>query len=192
MKPYPNSTWGMKLNPNSTWERKLNSNATWGMKLNPNSTCGIKLNSNATWRMKLNPNKTHSIIVWRYKAALLQHLPLYLCGAKLETSTFLKLLGIVLGTKLTFEMHISNIATSIAQKTGLIRKCFKGLVNDDSVHRSFYAFVLSFFFEWDLKVDSLIILNLICISWWLYFYYYEWDKLVGPSMILNWNFVTGW
>ena len=91
--------------------------------------------------MKLSTNKTHSIIVLRSRTALPQHPLLPLCGVKLETSTFLKLLGIVLDKKLTFEMHICNIASSIAQKTGLIHKCFEALGYDDSVLWSFYAFI---------------------------------------------------
>ena len=43
----------------------------------------------STWGMKLNQNKTHSIIISRSRTALPQHLPLFLCGFKLETSTFL-------------------------------------------------------------------------------------------------------
>ena len=64
---------------------------------------------------------------------------------ELETSTFLKLLGVVLDNKLTFEMHILNIPVLIAQKTGLICKCFKALGNDDAVLRSFYTFILPCF-----------------------------------------------
>ena len=88
--------------------------------------------------MKLNPNKMHSIIVSRSTTALPQHPMLSLCRLELENSTFLKLLGIVLDNKLTFEIYIFNIATSIARKTGHICKCFKALGNDDSVLRSFY------------------------------------------------------
>ena len=91
--------------------------------------------------MKIKQYKIHSIIVSRSRTALPQHPPLSLCGVELETSTFLKLLGIVLDNKLTFEMHICNIASSIAEKTGLIRKCFKALGNDDSVLRTFYVFI---------------------------------------------------
>ena len=99
----------------------------------------------STWDMKLNPNKTHLIIVSRSRTALQQYLPLSLCRVELETSTFLKLLGIVLDNKLTFEMHIRNISNSIPQRTGLICKCFKTLGNDISVLRSFYVFILPCF-----------------------------------------------
>ena len=47
--------------------------------------------------------------------------------------------------KLTFENHIRNIASSIDQKTGLIRKYYKTLGNNDAVLISFYAFILSCF-----------------------------------------------
>ena len=95
--------------------------------------------------MKLNPNKIHPIIVSRSKTAFPQHPPLSLCGVELEISTFLKLFEIVLDKKLTFEMHICNIASSIAQKASLIRKCFKAFGNDDSVLMTFYAFILPCF-----------------------------------------------
>ena len=99
----------------------------------------------SAWGMKLNPNKTHSIIFSRSRTALPQHPPLSLCRVELETSTFLKLLGIVLDNKLTFEMDIRNIDSSIAQTTGLIRTYYLALVNNDSVLRSFYVFILPCF-----------------------------------------------
>ena len=67
-----------------------------------------------SWGMKLNPNKIHSIIVSKSRTALLQYTPLSLCKVEVETSTFLKLLEIVLENKLTFEMQIHKIASSIA------------------------------------------------------------------------------
>ena len=42
-------------------------------------------------------------------------------------------------------MHIRNITTSIAQKTSLIRKCFKALDNNDTILTPFYAFILPYF-----------------------------------------------
>ena len=91
--------------------------------------------------MKLNPNKTHSRIVSRSTTALPKHPLLSLCRVELENSNFLKLL-VVVENKLTFEMNIRNIEASIAQKTGLIRKCFMALLKNDVVLGSFYAFIL--------------------------------------------------
>ena len=42
-------------------------------------------------------------------------------------------------------MHIRNIASSIVKQIGLIRKCYKTLVNNDTVFKNFYAFVLPCF-----------------------------------------------
>ena len=39
--------------------------------------------------------------------------------------------------KLPFEKHIRNIASSISQKTCLIRKCYKTHGNNDAVLKSF-------------------------------------------------------
>ena len=87
--------------------------------------------------MKLNPRKTQSITISRSMTPYTPHPPLTLCGIDLEVSSFLKLLGVTIDDKLTFEKHIRNISSSIAQKTGLIRKCYKTLGN--GVGRSFYV-----------------------------------------------------
>ena len=49
------------------------------------------------------------------------HPLLTLYGLDLEVSSSFKLLGVTIDDKLTFEKHIRKIASSIAQKTGLIR-----------------------------------------------------------------------
>ena len=60
--------------------------------------------------------------------------------------------------RLIFEKHIRNIASSIAQKTGLIRKCYKTFDNNGAVLRSFYAFILPCFeycsLVWGSATDS--------------------------------------
>ena len=42
-------------------------------------------------------------------------------------------LGVTLDDKLTFEMHIRNIVSSIAQNTSLIPKYYKTFGNNDAV-----------------------------------------------------------
>ena len=99
-----------------------------------------------TWGMKLNPSKTSTIIVSRSRTLHPPHPPLQLCGSFLEVSRSIRLLGVVIDDKLTFEDHIRSTAGSIAQKTGLIRKCVRALGNDDdAVLRSFYGFLLPCF-----------------------------------------------
>ena len=53
-----------------------------------------------------------------------------MCGFDLKVSSSRKLLGVTLDDKLTFEKHVRNIASSIAQKTGFTHKCFKTLGNN--------------------------------------------------------------
>ena len=66
----------------------------------------------------------------------------------LVVSSSLNLLRVTLNSKLTFEKkNIRNLASSIAQKTGHIHKCYKTLGNNDALLKSFYAFIL-FFFEY--------------------------------------------
>ena len=68
-----------------------------------------------------------------------------MCELDLEVSSSLKLLGFTFDDKLTFEKHIHNIASSIAQNCSLIHKRFKILGNNDVAFKSFYAFILPCF-----------------------------------------------
>ena len=80
---------------------------------------------------KLNPLKTHWITISQSRTP---H-PL-LCGLDLSVFSFLELLRVTIDDKLTFEKYIHNIASSIAQKSGLICKCYKILDNNDAVNCS--------------------------------------------------------
>ena len=51
--------------------------------------------------------------------------PLTLCGLVLEVSSPLKLPGITIDYKVTFEKHIRNIAFSITQKTVLFENVIR-------------------------------------------------------------------
>ena len=97
------------------------------------------------WGMKLNPKKTYSIIVSRSRTSQPPHPPLSLCGTVLEVSNSLKLLGVTIDDKLTFEKYLRSLASSIAQKTGLLRKCYRTFGNDEALLKSFYAFILPCF-----------------------------------------------
>ena len=73
------------------------------------------------------PRKTHSITISQSRTPYPLHSPLTFSGLDLEVSSFLKLLRVTIDNKLIFEKHIRNIASFIAQKTGLIHKCYKTL-----------------------------------------------------------------
>ena len=74
------------------------------------------------WIMKFKHRKNPSITI---SCSRTPHPPLTLCGIDMEVSSSLKLLGVTIDNKLTFEKQISNIASSIAQNTGLICKLYK-------------------------------------------------------------------
>ena len=46
---------------------------------------------------------------------------------------------------MTFEHHIRSVASSIAQKIGLLRKCYKTFADNVAVRKSFFAFILPHF-----------------------------------------------
>ena len=95
--------------------------------------------------LKLNPNKTQSIIVSRSRTLYPAHPDLELCGSSIAVSSYFKLLGVLIDDKLTFEKHIRTLASSISQKTGLLRKCYRCFRDEDVIIRSFFAFILPCF-----------------------------------------------
>ena len=97
------------------------------------------------WGMKLNPKKTHSMIVSRSLTPFPPHPSLSLCGTSLEESNNLLLLGVTLDSKLTFEKHIRQMAASISQKVGILRKCYRTLGRSEALNKSFFAYVLPCF-----------------------------------------------
>ena len=94
------------------------------------------------WGMSLNARKTHSIIFSRSRTLNPDHPPLMLDNTSLDTSDNVKLLGVTFDSKLTFEAYLRSVASSIAQKTGLLRKCKKSFGQNDAVLRSFFSFIL--------------------------------------------------
>ena len=97
------------------------------------------------WDMKFNPAKTQSIIVSRSKTINPAHPVLSVCGQDLTVSSHLKLLGVTLDDKLTLEKHIRVMSSSLAQKGGILRKCYKFFQDVEIVSRTFYAFILPCF-----------------------------------------------
>ena len=97
------------------------------------------------WGMKLNAIKTHSITISRSRTLDPPHPPLHISGNRVKEVDNMRLLGVTLDPKLTFEKHIRLLSSSIAQKTGLLRKCFRTFACDATVIKSFYAFILPHF-----------------------------------------------
>ena len=97
------------------------------------------------WGMKLNPSKSRSLIVSRSRTPQPQHPVLNVDNDVIPNFSTLKLLGVTLDSKLTFETHVRSVVSCISQKLGLLRKCRRIYADDDIVMNSFYSFILPHF-----------------------------------------------
>ena len=97
------------------------------------------------WSMLLNPNKSHSLVVSRTRSQQLPHPPLILNGSVIQESKIVKLLGIHIDSKLTFEYHLRHISNNISQKIGIVRKCLSVFNDSDIARKCFNAFILPLF-----------------------------------------------
>lgn len=97
------------------------------------------------WGMKLNPSKTQIIYFSRSKTLEPAHPPLFLGESELVPSDHIKVLGVVLDSKLTFKKHILSLVSSLSSKVGILRKSLK-IFNDVAVaERCFFSFLLPIF-----------------------------------------------
>ena len=97
------------------------------------------------WGMRLNPSKSRSLIISRSRTLLPQHPVLNIGNDSITDSSTLKLLGVTLDSKLTFETHVRSVATRVSQKVGLLRKCRRIYGDDDIIRNCFYSFILPHF-----------------------------------------------
>ena len=97
------------------------------------------------WGMKLNPSKSKEMIVSRSRTHFPVHPNLSINGAVINQADRLKLLGVTLDAKLTFETHIRNMSRSISQKLGILRKSKKIYEDDNILRRCFFSFTLPHF-----------------------------------------------
>ena len=110
------------------------------------------------WGMKLNPTKSKEMIVSRSRTLLPEHPRLLINGTSIIKSDQLKLLGVTLDSKLTFETHLRNVSRGISQKLGILRKSKKIYKDDDILRKCFFSFVLPHFeycsTVWSSAADS--------------------------------------
>ena len=74
------------------------------------------------WDMKLNPRKSKSLLVSRSRSELPPHPLIYADGDQIQEESHMKVLGVVLDSKLTYEEHLRQVASRARQKTGILRK----------------------------------------------------------------------
>ena len=95
------------------------------------------------WYMKLNPRKSKSLLVSRSRSELPPHPLLYADGDQIQEERHLKVLGVVLDSKLTYEEHLRQVASRARQKTGILRKAARLFACDSAfLGRCLRAYVL--------------------------------------------------
>ena len=70
---------------------------------------------------------------------------MFIGGSSESILKSIRLLGVTLDDKLTFEEQLQSMAAAISQKTGLLRKCRSAFGNDDAVEKAFSAFIIPSF-----------------------------------------------
>ena len=94
------------------------------------------------WGMKMNPTKTQCMIVSRSRSAFPPHPDLFIDDVPLALCDSFKILGMILDSKFTFEQHLHSVSSSVAQKIGLLRKCFKIFRDQSILLKCFNSFIL--------------------------------------------------
>ena len=94
------------------------------------------------WGMQLNPSKSKSLIVSRSRTLFPAHPDIIIGDVAIPNCSFVKLLGVTLDPKLTFERHLRDVASMISQKVGILRRCRQIYSSDDIVRNCFYSFLL--------------------------------------------------
>ena len=88
---------------------------------------------------------THNLIISRSRTLNPEHPQIVIGDTIVSESISIKLLGVTLDSKLTFETHLRSVASAVSSKVGLLRKCRKIYATDDIVRKCFYSFILPFF-----------------------------------------------
>ena len=92
--------------------------------------------------MLVNASKTKALIISRSLTDRPRFPALALGGDVLSVVRELRILGVILDSKLTFERQIRSIAASAAQKLGILRKPWQVFQDVDVVKRCFWSFIL--------------------------------------------------
>ena len=94
------------------------------------------------WGMKVNPSKTKSMVVSRSRTVLPVHPSLSFEGQLIEDESELRVLGVVLDCKLSFEPQLRAVAASASQKLGILRKAWTVYRDSSLLSKCFWSFLL--------------------------------------------------
>ena len=91
--------------------------------------------------MLVNPSKTRGMLISRSRTVELLF-PDLIDGSVVEMVSELKILGVILDSKLTFEKQVRAIAASASMRFGILRKTMSVFRDVTVVAKCFWAFIL--------------------------------------------------
>ena len=94
------------------------------------------------WGMMLNLSKTKAMLMSRSRTLLPAHPDISIGNVVLENVIELRILGMILDAKLTFERHLGSVLTSAAQKIGILRQAWSIYRDVSVISRCFWTLIL--------------------------------------------------
>ena len=94
------------------------------------------------WGMLVNPSKTRGMLISRSRTVEPLFPDLLIDGSVVEMVSELKILGVILNSKLSFEKQVSAIAASASMRVGILRKTVSVFRDVTVVAKCFWAFIL--------------------------------------------------
>ena len=94
------------------------------------------------WGMLVNPSKTRGMLIYRSSTVEPLFPDLLIDGSVVEMVSELKILGVILDSKLTFEKQFRAIAAPVSMRVGILRKTMSVFRDVTVVAKCFWAFIL--------------------------------------------------
>ena len=94
------------------------------------------------WGMLVNPSKTRGMLISHSQTVEPLFPDLVIDGSVMEMVSELKILGVILDSKLTFEKQVRAIAASASKRVGILRKTMSVFQYVAVVAKCFWAFIL--------------------------------------------------
>ena len=94
------------------------------------------------WGMLVNPSKTRGMLNFCSRAVEPLFPDLVIDGSVVELVSNLKILGVILDSKLTFEKQVRAIAVTASMRVGILRKTMSVFRDVAIVAKCFWSFIL--------------------------------------------------
>ena len=94
------------------------------------------------WDMLVNPSKTRGMLISRSRTVEPLFPDLLIDGSVVEMVSELKILGVILDSKLSFEKQVRAIAASASMRVSILRKTMSVFRDVTVVAKCFWAFIL--------------------------------------------------